>query len=221
MEDDGQVSHVVHDGSDHQHTWATATSFSMAAGVTRVGMGAFKQSRIASLRPLLNSAVTVIEENAFEGTLNLFSLEGLPPGLRYVAQYAFCDGFGDCPLRDLRGLPFTAVVHARAFGDGFMPPSKKLSATARSLGFRSIDAWVQDRRLVPCRRYAILSSVRCARRLSCSVPPAGEHEAKLSRAFPALQAEPLAPLLRRLALLPDVLVREVAEFAHGDHVQKP
>ncbi|GMI30708.1 hypothetical protein TeGR_g7827 [Tetraparma gracilis] len=180
------------------------SSFSVAPSITSLPPTSFADSHISSLSPLLRSGVTSLNQSTFACT-PLASLEGLPPSLLSVDRWCF----SRCHLLpNLRGLPFSTAVSPLAFGAAHASAcgdSRCMLLLAKAtieLGFPSIDAWVQDRRLIPDRRRAVLLCVQRAR----------EQEEE------AAPANPVAPLLATLALIPDVLVREVIEFAYGDHL---
>ncbi|GMI36511.1 hypothetical protein TeGR_g14976 [Tetraparma gracilis] len=191
-------THCVHDGTSEQfsHQPRVAT-FSILPGTTHVGWGSFWRTSVASLTPLLLSSVTLLDEGCFAET-PLPSLVGLPPSLLYVADGAF----DSCHLLpSLSHLPYATEAHPTAFGEGDSR-CKLLLAKARELGFADIDGWVQDRRLTPARRRALLLCVAAARR---------QEGVRRSRSR-------VCPVLAGIASLPDELIRELTCVAFGDHV---
>jgi hypothetical protein len=115
-----------------------------------------------------------------------------------------CDG-----LVSLAGLPFAAEVHKDAFLNCWALRRAALRRGYADVHDRRSGAfllsaaiqWANDRREVPGRRYALLLCVDGARKQEGEAAP----------------ADPVEPLLGRVALLPDELVREIAELAFGGY----
>ncbi|GMI40340.1 hypothetical protein TeGR_g13330 [Tetraparma gracilis] len=225
---------LVHDGSRGQFCggprgkarYRFVTEFSILPGVKKVADNAFHSVPFLSLSGLVNSDVVEIGTCAFTGA-QCETLEGLPPGLTSIKSYAFqcCD-----KLRSLRCLPLATAVESQAFARCSL-----LEAKAIELGcvvddayqcFGDIDAWVEDRKMFPTRRWAILSCVRYAIELEEAedgVAPLqkriGKLSGKLSNDTAAVK-EDISPLLKEMAKLPREMVREIVEFCHGDHELK-
>jgi hypothetical protein len=191
------TSHEYYRGGHGDHGQPQITSFVMAPSVTRVAWNAFHCcALLTSLSSLRGSDVTEIYDGAFYATA-VDALD-LPPRLTMLRAWSFAKCH---QLSNLAGLPYGTSVHRQAFGFDEDTFCALLLAKATALGFPSIDAWVQDRRLVPCRRYAVLTSVLVAQKQD-------------TKRF--ISSPPVSTLLRNLARLPDEMVREIVEFAHGD-----
>jgi hypothetical protein len=219
--------HLVHDGRDWHSDSSPVTSIEMTPDATQVGEGSFRFTYLSSLSFLRDSKVTLIKPFAFADTL-INSLVGLPPGLREIGFNAF----SETDLEDLRGLPYSTKVNPFTFTGNYNKYFEKLHIKASSLGFSSVNEWVQDRRQVPARRYAICASVLVANKQLEEALKKKEDVAEVESALASLTISadtaaflrehapsPVTPLLARIARLPDVLVREIIQFAHGDHVR--
>ena len=183
------------------------TGFAVVAEVTTIGEFAYSGCpKLASLG-VMREGVTAIERFAFARCLLLTSLRGLPKSLTTIGDYAFqstgltsLDGLpstatsiGDCAFLNCAGLTST--------GPGFSPDcdvnpdafyhGPALLAAAQANGFSTAIEWGKHHWLVVGCRFATLSAVRQVRR-----DDNGEG----------------SPLLARIALLCDDLVREVVEF---------
>ncbi|GMI52549.1 hypothetical protein TeGR_g4877 [Tetraparma gracilis] len=189
---------------------SAVTSFEVSPDVTRIGLCAFAGCpSLLSLAGLKGTSVRVICRSAFNNS-GLRSLAGLPRSLELVGPQAFIRCHD---LQSLKGLPFSALVSESAFENSDLSNScALLSKKARLLGFGAVAAWVRDRSLVPGRRYAVLGCVMRARE---QLDEMAELKRRKKRSRPP---SPVSPLLSRVALLPDDLVREVVEWAHGDHL---
>ncbi|GMI20822.1 hypothetical protein TeGR_g2268 [Tetraparma gracilis] len=156
----------------------------------------------------VREGVNTIAYSAFART-GLTSLEGLK-GLRVPSLEISLVAFDEChELASLQHLPFNAIVNNCAFGRLYYAASyirdkrcRLLLKKARLLGFADIDAWVQDRRNVPARRWAILTSMVVARKQESLQP----------------ERRTVTELAAHIALLPKEMVREIVEFAFGDHL---
>jgi hypothetical protein len=197
---------VEHDGTNSQFLNSDdIVNFSVKNGLTKIGQSAaMKCRRLRSLSGLSASLVSSIGISAFD-VCDLRSLAGLPATLAFVASHAFARNHN---LPSLAGLPYGARCHKHAFGapersDQEETQCALLLELAVRRGHRKavnpIDAMVRDRRKVPGRRARVLLAVRVAR------------EQEEGRG----QEEPVAPLLARIAELPDELVREVIELRYS------
>jgi len=201
---------VVYDGSKSFRRDTKVTGFTVAAGVTTIGDSAFIFcSNLASLG-LMREGVRVVERFAFALCPLLTLLQGLPKSLTTIGNHAFCS----TGLTSLDGLPPTVTtIGNRAFADcaaltsigpGFssdcdVNPTTfdycpALLAAAKAKGFSTAIEWGKHHWLAVNCRFPVLYAVHQVRR-----DDDGEGE----------------PLLKRIALLCDDLVREVVEFVGG------
>lgn len=191
---------VHHDGSSYEYSDHPPSppilTFTVPPTLTTIGTAAFAGSPLLSLSGLLPSSVKYVGKEAFCYCADLRSLAGLPPTTQWVSARAF---LGCSRLRNLSGLPPAAGVSADAFAR-----CPLLERRARELGFGGVDEWAQDRRLIPARRTAV---VTCVRRAWEAEEGTREWE-----------GGEVPELLRRMARLPEVLVREVVMFAHSDYM---
>jgi len=175
--------------------------------VTRIGNVAFWGCPNLASLGVMGEGVTNIEYCAFAACPLLTSLQGLPKSLTTIHNTAFYI----TGLTSLDGLPstVTSIGHCAfadcaaltSIGPGFSPscyvdPSAfsncpALFAAAQAKGFSTAIEWGKHHWLVVNRRFTALSAVRQVRR-----DDHGEG----------------SPLLKRIALLCDDLVREVVEF---------
>jgi len=181
--------------------------FTVAAGVTAVREFAFSGCRKLASLGVMREGVTGIEKFAFNSCPLLTSLQGLPESLTTIRDCAF----RSTGLTSLDCLPSTvttigdcAFAHCAALtsiGPGFSPDCyvhplafsncPALLAAAQAKGFASAIEWGKHHWLVVNCRFSVLSSVHQVRR-----DDFGEG----------------SPLLKKVALLCDDLVREVVEF---------
>jgi hypothetical protein len=151
------------------------------------------------------------------------TLEDLPKSLLWLD----CSCFGDCNhLENLKGLPLQTEVHPQAFW-----ACKKLKRRAYEFGYGSVNHWVQHRRQIPtCRAYILLcvsvareqedeAKLLEARKNGTEVSPLCKEIALLPEVRPTPHIPPfLVPALTFLRARSQVLVREITEFAFGDHM---
>ena len=183
------------------------TGFTVAAGVTTIGEHAFDAClKLASLG-VMREGVRAIEWFAFANCRRLTTLQGLPEGLMTIGYGAF----RSTGLTSLDWLPSTVTSidnysfynceTLTSIGPGFSPDCDvrprafcgcpALLAAAQAKGFGLPIEWGKHHWLVVNRRFAALSAVRQVRR---------DENVEGS------------PLLQKIALLCDDLVREVVEF---------
>ena len=202
---------VLYDGSRRFFQDQKVTGFTVAPGVTTIGEYAYWGCpRLASLG-VMREGVRVIERFAFALCPLLTLLQGLPESLTTIGLCAF----SFTGLASLDGLPpAVTTIGFRAFsycaaltsiGPGFSPDCNvdptafascdALFAAAQAEGFASAIEWGKHHWLAVNRsncRFVVLSAVRRVRRDD--------------------DGEEGSPLLKRIALLCDDLVREVLEF---------
>jgi hypothetical protein len=210
---------VEYDGSESQYDYdlprtpsIPSSTFTVAPGITKIAKNAFYNSGLLSLSGLRTSSITRIAYGAFWGNEFLETLDGLPACLEFVEHCAFSYCIR---LKSLSGLPYSTFCSPDAFGHTTEAYPEPLLARARELGYRHVHAWVADRRNVPKRRRAVLACVvRCRSEAdAASADPGAALQLRLE-ALPDEKAGGAEELLLRFAGLPDVLVREIVEFAH-------
>ena len=184
------------------------TSFTVTAGVTAIRENAYSNCpKLVSLG-LMREGVTAIDWHAFCLCPLLTLLKGLPKSLTTIGTCAFAR----TGLTSLDGLPsavtsigygaFYNCAALTSIGPGFSPdcsinPAAFLScpsllAAAQAKGFATAIEWGRHQWLVVNRRFPIILAVRQVRRDE--------------------DGEEGSPLLKKIALLCDDLVREVVEF---------
>ena len=198
---------VVYDGSKSFRMDKKVTGFTVAEGVTTIdSLCFFGCLKLVSLG-VMSQGVRVIAMSAFFGCPLLTTLQGLPESVTTISTGAF----HSTGLTSLDWLPSTVTsIDYGAFGNclsltsigpGFSPDCDvqpeafcdcpALLAAAQAKGFTTAIEWGKHHWIVVNRRFAVLSAVRQVRRDDDRVG---------------------SPLLKKIALLCDDLVREVVEF---------